>query len=157
MVSRAMQRASSSAPQRRRSSRPPKSALLSGLPRTRRDEHVSTRSVEARAFNAGITLPVQWDVGIKDVLSGLSEGSLGDGRSKATVGHIYLLKDFEAGRFKRHKGDFFCTSTSGSNGKRWSTTVEQAYDGASAPYQPKVTCKAHLRLAARWMRNDEST
>ncbi|WP_240533965.1 hypothetical protein [Aeromonas veronii] len=32
---------------------------------------------EARTFNAGITLPVQWDVGIKDVLSGLSEGSWG--------------------------------------------------------------------------------
>lgn len=24
-------------------------------------------------------------------------------------------------------------------------------------YQPKVTCKACLRLVARWMRNDEST
>lgn len=112
---------------------------------------------EARAFNAGITLPVQWDVGIKDVLSGLSEGSWGDGRNKATVEHIYLLEDFEAGRFKRRKGDFLCTSASGNNGKRWSTTVERAHDGAGAPYQPKVTCKACLRLVARWMRNDEST
>lgn len=33
----------------------------------------------------------------------------------------------------------------------------RAHDGAGVPYQPKVTCKACLRLAARWMRNDEST
>ncbi len=106
---------------------------------------------EAKAFNARIALPVHWDVGIKDVLSGLSENSWGDGRSKATVEHIYLLEDFEAGRIKRRKGDFLCTSANGSNGKRWSTTVERAHDGSGAPYQPKVTCKACLKLAERWL------
>ncbi|SFF33548.1 hypothetical protein [Paracidovorax wautersii] len=37
---------------------------------------------DAEAFNGRIVLPVRWDVGIKDVLSGLSETSWGDGRSK---------------------------------------------------------------------------
>lgn len=111
---------------------------------------------EALAFNAKISLPVQWDVGIKDVLSGLSESSWGDGRSKATVHHIYLLEAFDAGRFKRRKGDFLCTSASRSNGRRWSAAVvERAHDRFNAPYQSKVTCKACLRLAARWMRDGE--
>ncbi|WP_240533874.1 hypothetical protein [Aeromonas veronii] len=111
---------------------------------------------EARTFNAGITLPVQWDVGIKDVLSGLSEGSWGWSQQGDCRAHLPAGR-LRGRRFKRRKGDFLCTSASGNNGKRWSTTVERAHDGAGAPYQPKVTCKACLRLVARWMRNDEST
>ncbi len=110
----------------------------------------------ALAANAEIALPVRWDVGVKDVLSGLSANSWGDGRSKATVEHIYLLEAFEAGRIKRRKGDFLCTMASGSNGKRWATTLERWRDGDGAPYQPRVSCKACLRIAARWRRNVEN-
>lgn len=106
---------------------------------------------EALAANAEIALPVRWDVGVKDVLSGLSANSWGDGRSKATVEHIYLLEAFEEGRIKRREGDFLCTTASGSNGKRWSATVERWRDGAGLLYAPKVTCRACLRLVARWM------
>lgn len=106
---------------------------------------------DALAFNAGIKLPVAWDVGIKDVLSGLSERSNGDGRSKATVEHIYLLDDLVEGRLRRRSGDFLFTAVAGGHGKRWSdSVVERAHDGADTPYQPKVTCKACLRLADRW-------
>jgi len=67
------------------------------------------------------------------------------------VEHIYLLEDFAAGRFKRRKGEFLCTSASESKGNRGRPTVEpveRAHDGAGAPYRPKVTCKACLRRAA---------
>lgn len=107
---------------------------------------------EAEAFNATICLPVKWDVGIKDVLSGLTENSFGNGRNKATVEHIYLLEPLAQGRITRSKGDFLCTASGGSNGKRWSSViVEHCFDGEGKAYQPKVTCKRCLDLAKRWM------
>jgi len=111
---------------------------------------------DAEAFNARIALPVKWDVGIKDVLSGLRENSWGDGRSKATVEHIYLLEPLDAGRLTRKEGDFLCTPASGTNGKRWSSKiVERCHDGEGTAYQPRVTCKACLALATRWMDGGE--
>lgn len=108
---------------------------------------------EAEAFNARIALPVKWDVGTKDVLSGLSERSWGDGRNRATVQHIQLLEPLRSGQLVRQAGDFLCTSASGSNGKRWSgRTSERWYDGEATPYAPKVTCKTCLTMARRWMR-----
>jgi len=118
----------------------------------RRRERLNALRADAEAFNAKIALPVRWDVGIKDVLSGLSERSWGDGRSKATVEHIYLLEPLLDGRLSRLAGDFLCTAAAGTNGKRWSTkVVERCHDGEGTPYQPKVTCKACLALAQRWI------
>lgn len=106
---------------------------------------------DAEQFNARLLLPVRWDVGIKDVLSGLSEKSMGHGRNRATVEHVYLLESLQAGRLRREAGDFLCTAASGSNGKNWSgKRIERFTDGKGAPYAPKVTCAACLTLAARW-------
>lgn len=119
----------------------------------RRRHQLNALRADAEAFNAMIVLPVRWDVGIKDVLSGLSEKSWGDGRSKATVEHIYLLEPLLDGRLSRLAGDFLCTAAAGTNGKRWSTkVVERSHDGEGTPYQPKVTCKACLALAQRWIK-----
>lgn len=79
----------------------------------RRRETLNAQRSRAEAFNARLALPVKWDVGIKDVLSGLSENSWGDGRSKATVEHILLLEPLSAGKLNRKEGDFLCTSASG--------------------------------------------
>lgn len=118
-----------------------------------RREQLNALRADAETFNARIALPVRWDVGIKDVLSGLSERSWGDGRSKATVEHIYLLEPLVDGRLSRLAGDFLCTAAGGTNGKRWSTkAVERCHDGEGTPYQPKVTCKACLALAQRWIK-----
>ena len=110
------------------------------------------RRDDALAFNARFALPVAWDVGVKDVLSGLSETSWGDGRNKATVEHIYLLDALSGGRIIRQAGDFLCTSKSGSNGMRYSTVVTRSCDSTGKEYAPRVTCKACLRLAERWAR-----
>lgn len=124
------------------------------LERERIRIRLNTLRADAEIFNARIALPVKWDVGIKDVLSGLSETSCGDGRSKATVEHIYLLEPLEAGRLKRKEGDFLCTAANGTNGKRWSSKiVERCHDGEGTPYQPKVTCKACLATAERWIKS----
>ncbi len=106
---------------------------------------------DAEAFNATLHIPVQWVAGQKDVLSGLSENSNGDGRNKATVEHIMLKEDLQDGRLVRKAGAFLCTAESGSNGKQWSGKPENiAYDGNNKPYQPKITCKACLKIANRW-------
>lgn len=106
---------------------------------------------ESEAFNATLKLPVPWRAGIKDVLSGLSEHSMGDGRDRSTVIHIQLDAAIVSGRIRREKGDFLCTPASGDNGKQWSgnTTVSSS-DGSGKPYAPKVSCKGCLRLAARF-------
>jgi hypothetical protein len=124
--------------------------------RTRAEREERARALnllrsDAVAFNARLALPVRWDVGIKVVVSGLSETSMGDGRNKSTVEHIYLLEPVSVGRIKRDAGDFLCTSASGSNGKRWSTVIERRADGSGSEYVPKVTCKACLAIASRWV------
>ena len=104
-------------------------------------------------FNAAIKLPVAWEVGIKDVLSGLGQNSVGDGRSRATVEHVYLREPLSCGRLVRKTGDFLCSTSQTANGKRWSgTIVERSYDGDGEPYQPRVTCKACITIAERLSR-----
>lgn len=94
--------------------------------------------------NSKIKLPVQWMVGIKDVLSGLSESSNGSGRKSNTVNHILLPEGISAGRIARNPGDFICTPKNGSNGKQWS---QQPVEAKLLNEQPEVTCKSCLNIA----------
>ena len=113
-------------------------------------ERRNRRRQEAEAFNAQIRLPVKWDTGIKDVLSGLTETSWGDGRNRRTVEHILLLEPLRVGRLKRQANDFLCSSSAPRNGKRWSgQVIDRAHDGDGNEYAPQVTCKACLQIAAR--------
>jgi hypothetical protein len=108
------------------------------------------RRDEALALNASLTLGVAWEPAIKDVLSGLSFNSSGNGYNKATVQHVRLLEGLESGRIKRKKGDFLCTSASGSNGKSWANGDPVHFsDGDGKPYLAPVTCKQCLALAKR--------
>ena len=91
----------------------------------------------AAAFNSRIQIPVAWDVAYKTVLSGLLEHSMGNGANKATVDHIRLLEPLSDGRLKREAGDLLC----GTKASLWIA------DGNNA----KVTCKACLKLAQRWI------
>lgn len=103
-------------------------------------------------FNTQIQLPAKWVAGQKDVLSGLSESSWGDGRRANTVNHILLQEDLQEGRLKRNAGDFLCSSSQRKNGKRWSGDADiLEYDGDGQAYMPKITCKACLKIAQRWM------
>lgn len=100
------------------------------------------QAAEDEAFNASLAIPVPWEVAIKDVLSGLSATSIGNGANKSTVQHVRLKADLMDGRLVRHAGDFLCTGPAGSNGKRWSG------DGFTS--RAAVTCKACLKLAKRF-------
>jgi len=114
---------------------------------------LNNRRKEAENFNQSIKLPVKWDVGRKDVLSGLSANSWGDGYRSNTVEHIYLLEDLNIGKFHRNQYDFLCTSKSGNNGKNWSGRIISKYiDGDNNEYQPKVTCKACLKILEKLLK-----
>lgn len=107
------------------------------------------RRLEAEAQHQELTalLPFQFTAGIKDVLSGLSEKSWGDGRNRATVQHILLLDDYQAGRLKRRAYDFLCTSASGSNGKNWTDNKRESWvDLEGVEYVAPITCKACLKI-----------
>ncbi len=111
----------------------------------------------AEAFNARLKLPARWDTGYKDVISGLSATSMGDGRNRASVEHILLLEPLTHGRLRRDAGDFLCSSTSAQNGKAWSgTSISRSQDGDGVSYAPQITCKACLKIAERWATPMES-
>lgn len=120
----------------------------------RQRERLAQLRAEAQEFNASLRIPVKWEPGIKDVLSGLSENSWGDGRNRATVEHILLRGDLVDGQLRRRAGDFLCTAPRGTNGKQWSAQPESTYQTGGQEYRPKVTCRACLKIAERWREHE---
>ena len=115
--------------------------------RSRERDRQNQRKQSAEAFNRSLNLPFSWRTGINGVLSGLSEGSWGDGTNRRTVGHVELLENFQSGRLKRKAGEFLCKSS----GKRWSQETHYQWSGGDGElYDAQVSCKACLRLALRF-------
>ena len=115
-------------------------AAISGAEEARISALRAQRDAENRAFNRALPISVPWGPAIKDVLSGLSERSMGDGANTRTVTHVRLKEPLQTGRLTRAAGDFLCTSQAGSNGRGWSNQADQAPEC-------RVTCKSCLRLA----------
>lgn len=114
----------------------------------RDEERLNICREESEAFNACLNVPVKWRTGMKDVLSGLSPTSAGNGINKSTVGHIELLEPLAEGRLSREAGEFLCSR---NKGKQWSDNSHlRCYDGNGNLYDAKVTCKACLKMAQRW-------
>lgn len=99
-------------------------------------EAIKALAIESEKQQQGIkNLPFKWKAQIKEVLSGLSENSNGDGWKKNTVIHVQLLEDFKRGRLTRNKGDYLCSPKKVPN---WG-------DGGN---YTEVTCKSCLKRAA---------
>lgn len=94
-------------------------------------EHAINKEKQKHAIE---NLPFEWEGRIKEVISGLSESSNGDGWKKNTVIHVRLLEDFKRGRFSRNSGDYLCSPKKVSN---WG-------DGG---IYTTVTCKTCLQRA----------
>lgn len=101
----------------------------------------------AKKFYSSITIPFQFDVGIKDVLSGLSEKSNGSGMNKSTVFHVRVLEDLSDKNLIRKSGDFLCKANSGSNGKAWNNQHSVKLDDETFQI---VTCKQCLKYLKRY-------
>ena len=89
---------------------------------------------------------MQWCPGVKEVISGLSASSWGDGRNRTSVEHIYLLEDMRVGRFKRKEGDFLCANSKAGWNAGWADPRSEWVDGDGQLYKPKITCKACLSI-----------
>jgi hypothetical protein len=111
---------------------------------------------EAEVANAGLHIPVRWTSGLKTVLSGLSQNSMGDGANRRSVAHVLLLESLDAGTLHRPANSFLCTSASGTNGKQWTAHLHTHSVGSKGPYVSQITCRQCIKLAARW-KDDENS
>lgn len=113
------------------------------------------RKEEADAFNADLNVPVGWVPGQKDVISGLTPDSMGNGSYAGSVVHILLSADLHQGRLYRKAGWFLCSRCEEDNGKQWSGTPELGWHDCNGQwYRPKVNCKGCLQIAKRWRKRD---
>lgn len=109
------------------------------------------RREEAEQFNSAYNFPFEWEIGIKAVLSGLTERSMGNGIYKNTVHHVFLKTPVNIDRIRRKAGDFLCTSRSGNNGLFSELRSDEYFhDADGVGYKPKITCKSCLKIAERW-------
>lgn len=117
------------------------------LERKQLEEELQARSQkEAIEFNKALSIPVNWSVDIKVVMSGLSANSWGSGTNRRSVNHIRLNEDLVAGRIKRKAGDFLCGA---DHGKNEGYTDPEDYLTSDR----KVSCKACLKTAERFRQN----
>jgi hypothetical protein len=121
----------------------------------RREADRDRRAADAKAFNASLAVPAKWATANKDVLSGLSAGSNGDGLKRNSVAHVLLKEDLKRSRRSRRSrlirrsGDLLCSSESSQNGRQWSDNPQMDHlPGEDSSF--KVTCKACLKLCAQW-------
>ena len=115
------------------------------------------RIQQSRAFYAQFHIPFAFTVEIKEVLSGLSARSWGDGSRRNTVYHIYLQEDYSTGKFRRQAGDFLCSQSDAQGRGNWSDSLGKnthALDQQGTP--PIVTCKACLHILERFQVTPES-
>ena len=100
-------------------------------------------------FWKGFDLPFEFHVGIKEVLSGLSESSWGNGEKSNSRIHVIVDEDISVGRLKRKKGEFLCSQQ--KRYANWSGQNDEQlyhYFGATK-YVPEITCKACLERSRR--------
>lgn len=106
-----------------------------------REANEKINQLIAESFNQSLGIPVSWSPAIKDVLSGLSEDSKGNGRSARTVIHALLNAPLSAGKLTRNTGDFLCTSPADSNGQNYGQESRECCEA--------VTCRACLTIALK--------
>lgn len=95
-------------------------------------------------FNHSLNIPFKWSVAQKDVLSGLSDKSSGDGTNARTVNHILVKEKFIKGKLSRDIGEFLCSRKSGKN---WSAQIE-------VDYHYRVSCKKCLEIIERLIKRE---
>jgi hypothetical protein len=122
-------------------------------------DRLNQRKEEAEQFYKKYEIPFQHDTGIKDVLSGLSENSNGDGHNRRTVIHLVVKSsigieaEVRIGKLRRESGEFLCTR---NVGKQWSgQKTERRLDANGEEYMPKVTCKECLRLMNKHLKKED--
>lgn len=96
-------------------------------------------------------IPFNFDIDIKERLSGLSISSYGNGRARNTVYHLFLKEDYTDESLTRKAGNFLCSPVKSRYGGDWSGSLGSG-DTTKDTFgnQRVVTCKACLRLMERF-------
>ncbi len=110
---------------------------------------------EVRKFYAQYKVPFRFKTEIKERLSGLREGSSGNGSARNTVLHLVTLEGFQEGRLKREGHQFLCSQSASKWSANWSGTLgddlgQTWSDGSYNQYQAPITCKQCLKIMERW-------
>lgn len=107
----------------------------------------------SKAFYAHYDVPFRFTIEVKEVLSGLSANSNGDGQRRNTVKHLFVQDGFTKGRLKRNAGDYLCSPSQARSGGNWSNNLGRgsfALDEEGT--QPIPTCKQCLTALERFKR-----
>lgn len=91
---------------------------------------------EIKEFWNQYDIPFDFSVEVKEVLSGLSENSMGNGLKKNSKHHIFVKEDIEFGRLKRHANSYLCSPSKAYSGGDWSGTLGNGRNGKHI-----ITCK----------------
>ena len=114
-------------------------------------EGIENRKLGSEAFWASYSVPFKYSLEIKEVLSGLSERSHGNGINKATVFHLYLHEGFHKGKLKRKSNSFLCSETSSKFGANWSNTLgNNTSENDIHGIRNVVSCKKCLQLMQKF-------
>ena len=86
-------------------------------------------------------IPFEYTTAIKVRLSGLSQGSAGNGRARDTVNHLFVKEAFTEGRLSREADTYLCDPN----------TTPRFPSGEGEHEEPReVTCSSCLDLMGRW-------
>lgn len=116
------------------------------------------RKQKADDFYKSLNFPVAYHVGVKEVLSGLSASSWGDGQKRNSAIHLILDEDFESGRLKRQKREFLCSQQ--KQVANWSGQNDSqlyAHHGRDLKWVPEITCKQCLKKLDKYIKREPVT
>lgn len=108
------------------------------------------RIEESQQFYSQHQIPFSFSIEIKEVLSGLTEGSMGNGVKRNTVFHVFVTADFNEGRFHRKKDQYLCTDSDSKWGANWSGSLGRNLYLIEGKHNRIPTCKQCLRILERF-------
>lgn len=117
-------------------------------------QEAERRKLKSETFWATHEIPFDFSLEIKEVLSGLKEGTMLHAQKRSTVLHIYLQEDYTNGRFSRNKGDYLCANEKAKYGGNWTGNVGmrlyEFQDHREKTIRNIPTCKACLKILERF-------
>ena len=121
------------------------------LARIEKEKQIKLKSKLSQDFWDQFNIPFEYEIQVKEVLSGLKEGSNGCGTNKRTKFHICFKEDYKQGRLTREAGDFLCSNSKSKWGANWSGSIGfYNWDKDSDGVKRLITCKSCLKKMERF-------